>query len=402
MPNYLTPGVYVEEIAGPRPIEAVGTSTAGFVGTAPNASAHLDEVVALNNWSEFVRRFAPDGARSTPLSHAVYGFFLNGGSRCYVVNVGTNLSISGGGRERRGLDLLEQIDDIAIVAAPGYTDVASYNAVIDHCETLKDRVGILDPQPDVTDLNRLTQVGTVQTPAGEDGDEEAPEGEPDGLRPRQSDAGWATFYFPWIIIRDPLSPEGEQVAVAPSGYIAGIWARTDATRGVHKASANEAVRGALGVTYQVTRAEQSLLNPAGVNVIRSFSTEGIRVWGARTLAPSSGDFRYLNVRRLFAMVEESLAEGMRWAVFEPNDRTLWKSIRRDVSAFLTRLWRDGALMGSTPEEAFFVKCDEETNPPEEIDAGVVTTVIGMAPVKPAEFIVFRISQTSEGTETITE
>lgn len=397
----LAPGIYIEEIAGPRPIESVGTSTAGFVGVAPNASAHLNEVVALNNWSEFVRRFTSEGEHSTSLSHAVYGFFLNGGSRCYVVNVGTNQPISGGGRERRGIDLFEQIDEIAIVAAPGYTDVASYNAVIDHCETLKDRVGILDPQPNVTNLNLLTQVGTIQAPAGEEEEGSSGEGA-DGLRPRQSDAGWATFYFPWLIIRDPLSPEGEQVAAPPSGFIAGIWARTDATRGVHKAPANEGIRGALGVTYPVTRSEQALLNRHGVNVIRSFSTEGIRVWGARTLAPSSSDFRYLNVRRLFAMVEESIAEGMRWAVFEPNDRTLWKSIRRDVSAFLNRLWRDGALMGRTAEEAFFVKCDEETNPPEEIAAGFVTTVIGMAPVKPAEFIVFRITQTSEGAETITE
>jgi phage tail sheath protein FI len=135
-----------------------------------------------------------------------------------------------------------------------------------------------------------------------------------------------------------------------------------------------------------------------VNVIRFFPGEGVRVWGARTLAPSSGEFKYLNVRRLFSMVEESIARSMRWVVFEPNNMQLWGSIRRDVSAFLTRLWRDGALFGATPEEAFFVKCDAETNPFEEIDAGRVTTVIGMAPVKPAEFIVFQISQYAAGNE----
>ena len=176
--------------------------------------------------------------------------------------------------------------------------------------------------------------------------------------------------------------------------MAGIWARTDATRGVHKAPANEVIRGAVNVTQRLTREEQGVLNPAGVNCIRYFPREGIRVWGARTLADAASEWRYLNVRRLFNMIEESIAEATRWIVFEPNDRQLWKSIRRDVGAFLTRVWRDGALMGRTAEEAFFVKCDEETNPPEIIDAGQVVAVIGIAPVKPAEFVVFQISQSA--------
>src|SRR5262249_5155858 len=154
-------------------------------------------------------------------------------------------------------------------------------------------------------------------------------------------------------------------------------------RGVHKAPANELVRGALNVTYNVTREEQAELNALGINCIRLFAREGIRVWGARTLADAASEWRYLNVRRLFNMIEESIAESTNWTVFEPNDRTLWKNIRRDIGAFLTRLWRDGALMGRRPEEAFFVKCDEETNPPEVIDAGQVQTLIGIAPVKPA-------------------
>jgi hypothetical protein len=191
------------------------------------------------------------------------------------------------------------------------------------------------------------------------------------------------------------------VNVAPSGHIAGIWARTDATRGVHKAPANEIVRGALNVTYRLTRAEQGMLNQEGINCIRLFGREGIRVWGARTLADDP-EWRYLNVRRLFNMIKESIARSTRWIVFEPNDPTLWKSIRRDAAAFLTILWRDGALMGQTPEEAFFVKCDAETNPPEIIDAGMVVTLIGIAPVKPAEFIVFRISQFQSGVEIETQ
>ena len=201
-------------------------------------------------------------------------------------------------------------------------------------------------------------------------------------------------------MRDPLSP-ADLVNIAPSGHLAGIWARTDALRGVHKAPANEPVRGALDLTYLLTRDEQGILNQSGVNCIRLFTREGIRVWGARTIADGSSEWRYLNVRRLFNMIEESIGTSTRWIVFEPNDRTLWKSIRRDISAFLTRLWRDGALMGRTPQEAFFVKCDEETNPPDSIDAGMVITLIGIAPVKPAEFIVFRISQYAGGSNTET-
>ncbi|MBP1466296.1 phage tail sheath family protein [Candidatus Chloroploca sp. M-50] len=402
MPNYMTPGVYVEEIErGPRPIQAVGTSTAAFVGRAPNANAHVNEAVALNNWQQFVREYVPDNAASTHLSHAVYGFFLNGGRRCYVVNIGSGQSIAGGGSERSGVEVLEEIDEVAIVAAPGFSDVASYDALLTHCEKLKDRVAILDAPARVDNIDLLTRVATVQVAAppaaasGEDASGSPPRQppKPQGLRPRQSDRGYGAFYFPYIIVRDPLS--GQQMAVPPSGHVAGVWARSDAQRGVHKAPANEALRGALNLTYRLTPDEQGELNQNGVNCIRFFLREGIRIWGARTVADGSSEWRYLNVRRLFTMIEESIAQSTRWIVFEPNDQSLWKSIRRDIRAFLTRLWRDGALMGNTPEEAFFVKCDAETNPPDVINAGMVVTLIGVAPVKPAEFIIFRISQ-SEG------
>ncbi|MEO8286267.1 MAG: phage tail sheath C-terminal domain-containing protein [Chloroflexota bacterium] len=419
MATYLAPDIYIEEIpGGARPIQAVGTSTAGFVGEAPRADARVNEAVAINNWSQFLKEFTADGSVSTALSHAVYGFFQNGGHRCYVVNVGKGGSIAGGGRERTGLDLLEAVDEIAIVAAPGYADAGSYDALLSHCEKLKDRVAILDAPQQVDDIDMLTEVATANTkppardrgaagaaastPAKDEGDAAAPapaagDAARVGLRPRQSDGGFGALYFPWITVRDPLAP-ATLVDVPPSGHIAGVWARTDATRGVHKAPANEAVRGALNVTYQLTRDEQGVLNPVGINCIRLFAREGIRVWGARTLADGSSEWRYLNVRRLFNMIEESIVDSTRWIIFEPNDKTLWKSIRRDVGAFLTRLWRDGALMGSTPEQAFFVKCDEETNPPEIIDAGMVVTLIGIAPVKPAEFIVFRVSQYAAGAD----
>lgn len=400
MPSYLSPGVYVEEIdSGSHSIEGVGTSTAGFVGAAPNPDAFLDEAVAINNWSEFRRRYVRDGDKGTDLANAVYGFFLNGGSRCYVVNTKADGAIAGKGR---GLDALAAIDEIAIIAAPGRTDAASHGALLDAAETLKDRVAILDAPPRVDDVEVLTRAadGSAGTPAVPAAEGEAPppargRGPKPGMRPRDSDGGYGACYFPWLKGRDAIDPDS-QVQIPPSGHMAGIYARTDSERGVHKAPANVTIRGAEGLTQILSRAEQDVLNPVGVNCIRFFTREGVRVWGARTLAPSSSNWRYLNVRRLFNMIEESIAISTRWVVFEPNAGPLWKDIQRDVGAFLTLLWRQGALAGARPEDAFFVKCDAETNPPEVVDAGQVVVVIGIAPVKPAEFVIFRIGQTAVG------
>ena len=406
MPTYLTPGIYIEEVqTGARPIEAVGTSTAAFIGVAPNPDARLHEAYGINNWSQFLKEYSVENAASTPLAQAVYGFFQNGGGRCFIVNIGAKKELTGGGKQRKGVDTLEEVDEVAIVAAPGFTDAASYDVLLTHCEKLQDRVCILDAPENGPNFNieqlkaEPSETATKpKKPAGE-----APAADagaaPSGaaLKARPSDGGYGAYYFPWIVIRDPFSTK-DLINAPPSGHIAGIYARNDATRGVHKAPANEIVRGALGLTYQVTREEQGDLNNKGVNCIRQFAAQGIRVWGARTLAGSGSEWRYLNVRRLFNQIEESIAEGTRWVVFEPNDVSLWKSIRRDVSAFLMLLWRQGALMGTTPEEAFFVKCDAETNTRESIDAGMVITLIGVAPVKPAEFVIFRIGQGAGGTE----
>jgi phage tail sheath protein FI len=401
MPNYFSPGIYVEEVpGGARPIGAVGTSTAGFVGVAPDVGARVDEAVAVNSWSDFLRSYASgDNLPSTPLARAVFGFLDNGGTRCFVVNTGEGAQISGAGRRRGGIQVLETVDEVAIVAAPGYSDPTAYEALLSHCESLRDRVAILDPPERVDDISALTRVGLGDRakPAKPPADGSPAPAADAALRPRQSDYG--TLYFPYLRVRDPLT--GEVVSTPPSGHIAGIWARTDALRGVHKAPANEPVRGAVDLTYLVTRPEQDVLNPKGVNCIRYFSGEGIRVWGARTLAAEASEWRYINVRRLFNTLEESIAGGTRWMVFEPNDPALWRSIRRDIGAFLTRVWRDGALLGRTPEEAFFVKCDEETNPADVRDAGIVVAVIGVAVVKPAEFVVFKLSQWAGGTETET-
>jgi hypothetical protein len=201
----------------------------------------------------------------------------------------------------------------------------------------------------------------------------------------------AALYYPWIEIMDMAAGTGKTKFVPPSGHMAGIYARNDETRGVHKAPANEIVRGAIGLAVTITKGEQDGLNPIGVNCIRGFPGRGLRVWGARTLS-SDPSWRYINVRRLFNMIEASVDRGTQWAVFEPNDQMLWARVVRDVSSFLRMRWREGALFGLTPEAAFFVKCDEELNPVESRDLGMLICEIGIAPVKPAEFVIFRISQ----------
>ena len=401
--TYRTPGVYVQEIpAGPRPIQAVGTSTAAFIGEAPLADAMVNEARPVNNWSEFVARFMPEeekDRKSTVLSNAVYGFFENGGSRCFIVNTGKGADVD----DALAVAAIE--DEIAMVAAPGLTDPATHAALQSHCERLEDRVAILDTPEEVDDIGKLTQVETVPVPKDRGGRKSRAGGAADegpkkgGLLPAQSDRGFTSVYFPWITVLDPI--DDVLVNVPPSGHMAGIWARTDANRGVHKAPANETVNGALNLTYRLTRDEQGVLNDVGVNCLRLFARSGIRVWGARTRADPASEWRYVNVRRLFNMIEESIVEGTNWIVFEPNDPTLWKHIRRDIGAFLTRVWRDGALFGATPDEAFFVKCDPETNPPDVIDAGQVVAVVGIAPVKPAEFVVFQVMQSAAGAEVAT-
>ncbi|HEX7079417.1 MAG TPA: phage tail sheath subtilisin-like domain-containing protein [Gammaproteobacteria bacterium] len=390
MAEYLSPGVYVEEVeSGARPIEAVGTSTAGFVGQAPKIDARVNEAVAVTNWTQFRSLYVGEKDKSTPLAQAVLGFFLNGGARCYIVNTGQDDAITGNGK---GLDVLEKLDDVAIIAAPGKTDAKSYDALLTSAEKTGDRFAILDSPLHVPDINRLTQVARVSAKPPEDAEAEGSKG---GLRARESPQGCGAQIACGIVTRDALDPN-QIIETYPSGYVAGIYARTDFRRGVHKAPANEIVRGALDVTQPITKADQAVLNPASVNCLRFFSREGVKLYGARTLAASSSENRYVNVKRLMMLIRLSIERGTGWVVFEPNDYFLWAKIKRDVSAFLTILWRQGALMGATPEEAFFVKCDRETNPQETIDAGQVITVIGVAPVKPAEFVIFKIGQTPSG------
>ncbi|MFC2005105.1 phage tail sheath family protein [Chloroflexota bacterium] len=515
-PEYLSPGVYVEEVdKGTKPIEGAGTACAAFVGFAEEGP--VNQPIFVPNFTEFVNTFGgfiPGGF----LAPAVYGYFQNGGGRCYVTRlpggeaeagepkavgalpsqaqpslesltitaleagpegagisvevakpsaedapedqfnlivrrgsteeVFENLSFSraksarnvvevvnsesklirvqlkdsglsmaerlptpgnysltvaeapttaiapvssdvivGDAAERSGLSGFEVADDVTMLCVPDLMALYQAGAIsmdgvkavqlamIAHCENMKDRFAILDCPP--------------------------------GLSPQQmkewrmDEAGYDTkygaVYYPWLRIANPLG-NGESMLVPPGGFMAGIYARSDNERGVHKAPANEVIRGAMAVEMQITKSEQDILNPIGVNCIRTFPGRGIRVWGARTLS-SDGSWRYVNVRRLFNFVEKSIEMGTQWIVFEPNDPDLWARIRRDITAFLTNVWRSGALFGATPAQAFYVKCDDENNPPSVRDLGQVIIEIGMAPVKPAEFVIFRISQWAAGSET---
>ncbi len=285
---------------------------------------------------------------------------------------------------RSGVEGLAQFDDITMLCVPDLMttmpgqelDLEMVKAVqtmmIAHCEQMGDRVAILDAPPDMNPQEIRTW--RMET-AG-------------------FDSSYAALYYPWIEVMDPVT--NRPMNMPPSGHMAGIWARSDNERGVHKAPANEVVRGVTNLSYNVTKGEQDVLNPIGVNCIRAFPGMGYRVWGARTLS-SDPAWRYINVRRLFNYIEKSLQLGTMWTVFEPNDQRLWNRIRRDVTSFLMGVYSQGALFGASPSQAFYVKVDEELNPAHSRDLGQLVIEIGVAPVKPAEFVIFRISQWSAET-----
>jgi phage tail sheath protein FI len=403
MPQYLSPGVYVEEVASSiQPIAGVGTSTAGFIGLVANdvrmpaipgrfrtdqdgnlvnekgtrlsageapvpvlySLAPAGQAQLVTSWESFKNRFGDFHEGNLTLAHAVYGFFNNGGTRCWVTRA-ADLTTEAVQAALRGF---EAIDEIAIVAVPGAVEQATQDAVVSHCRTLSDRFAILDGQ-------RLNDGGDWTA---------------DNIRGATAISDYAALYFPWIVVYDPGTNANR--TVPPSGHIAGIYARVDSERGVHKAPANEPVRGALGLEWRLGRADQDGLNPAGINVIRDLNGT-ITVWGARTLGGDlNGEWKYVNVRRLFLYLRESIDEGTQWVVFEPNTPPLWSKITRNVTAFLTNVWRAGALFGNTPGEAFYVRCDASTNPPELRSLGQVVTEVGVAVAQPAEFVIFRISQ----------
>lgn len=523
MPNYLSPGVYMEEVdRGTKPIEAVGTAVAAFIGYTQRAETSKNgQKVSLvgkpqlvTNWSQYQQYFGgfTPGAY-TPDS--VYGYFANGGGIAYIVSiktlgtsadpslttpasttvdsndskpvaalkfsakeggpVGNNVAVETkagpvgeDGKASGEFSVLIKVDGKVVEKYDGVTTAAKADnnvatlineqsnvisveivgkanivpadgnfqlaggevktkaiTLADYQGSVSERVGLggLEPIDDVTmicapDLMTAYQNGEIDMKGVQAVQQSLIDycelvrycfailDCPPGLMPQEMkewrmqvnyDSTRAALYYPWIEIGDMTGGNGRTRHVPPSGHMAGIYARVDNTRGVHKAPANEIVRTCLGLEVQVTKGEHDLLNPIGVNVIRSFPGRGIRVWGARTVS-SDASWRYLSVRRLFNMIEESIERGTQWVVFEPNDPFLWGRVSRDVKAFLKMVWRSGALFGATPDQAFYVKCDAETNPIEARDLGQLVVEIGIAPVKPAEFVIFRVSQWSPESE----
>lgn len=523
--TYGAPGVYVEEVpSGSKPIEGVGTSVAAFVGFTQTYNANAGDErdpegvmpQLVTNWEQYERiygNFAP-GAM---LPHAVYGFFTNGGSKCFIVRLPGQQKASPphviiGSAQRpevpslrvEALEPGERLDFVVERPSPaeeggeppqeftvrilqdgqqqeeyaGLTlgrGARSAERVINETST---RVRVqAQSQPGVAAAERLPAAGTFPLepssavalkvgPRDLEGSvtertglrglavadsvsivcvpdmvtiATSPDGELDldgyiamqgslidwcdqsqtmmavlDAPPRTNataalewrnrlgrDSAFAAAYYPHVVIPDPLAPPGATngnrfLTIPPCGHVAGIWARTDATRGVHKAPANEPVRGIVRMEADVTTGEQDLLNPEGVNCIRAFGANGLRVWGSRTLAKTDPSWRYVPVRRLFIFLEESIRRGTQWAVFEPNDQDLRERVKRTINAFLRGVWRSGALVGATPEQAFFVRCDETNNPQDSVDEGKLIVDVGVCPVKPAEFVIFRISQWQGG------
>jgi len=268
--------------------------------------------------------------------------------------------------QRTGLSALEldAYREVALVAAPGMTDQAICDAIITHCENSRFRFAVLDS--------------------------EAHKGNPSDISPRDKwDTSYGAYYFPWVMTADLQS--GVPRLVPPSGHVLGLYARTDDERGVWKAPANDILRGVFDLEYPINADQQGILNPKGVNVIRQFPGRGIRVWGARTLS-SNSLWKYVNVRRLFIFLEHSIYEGTQWVVFEPNDEKLWARVKDTIRLFLRTQWRNGAMMGLTEDEAFTIACDRSTMTQDDILNGRLVCEIGIAPVRPAEFVIFRIFQ----------
>jgi hypothetical protein len=275
-----------------------------------------------------------------------------------------------------GLKELGKIEDVSIVAAPGSSAYA-------------DAQGILGALISHAERSRAYRIAVLDTPANK-AVSEARE-----IRGR-IDSKYAALYYPWVVVSNPLARAGDasvprELAVPASGFVCGVYARNDVERGVHKAPANEVVRGALRFERDVNFAEQEVLNPLGVNCLRYLSGRGYRVWGARTVS-SDPEWKYVNVRRYMNYLEASIDRGTQWAVFEPNGERLWANVRETVSAFLYNEWVNGALLGASAKEAFFVRCDRSTMTQSDLDNGRLICLIGVAVLKPAEFVIFRIGQ----------
>jgi len=381
MPQYLAPGVFVEEVSlRTRAIAAAETGTAAFAG--PVLRGPVGEASPpLAAFGEFERLYGgTDDLRMGSswkinyVAHAVRSFFAEGGRTLHVVRTP---AVRSGQSQLPGfeaaLQALDAVPDVSVVAAPGSSllDPGIARSLIAHVERPGTcRFAILEFPPGTTAAGARTGVNLIRSTS-------------------------AAVYHPWVLVKGEgpsrANPAGGELCLPPSGFLAGIYARVDRARGVHKAPANEVIGSAVGFEAAVTSAEQDVLNPAGVNCLRRFPQKGLLVWGARTTS-SDPEWKYVNVRRYFLYLRRSLETGTSWVVFEPNGERLWAGVRSSVEGFLHQEWRRGVLMGMKPEEAYFVKCDRSTMTEADIAARRLKLVVGAALIKPAEFTVIQIEQ----------
>jgi uncharacterized protein len=503
MPEYLAPGVFIEEIErGPKPVEGVATSTAAFLGEAERGPLQPRRVTSVH---DYARHFGETFGAGKYLPYAVKGFFDNGGRRAYIARIvgagavpaeaamgdytvtavgpgtagnriwvrlgpGTTESPTGPVGFRLEIYFWDRLppnaqifdptdpnnaatlprpsrsevfDDLSLlpehpnywdkrvnhgnssfivlavaagaVVPPGFTSQAMTGGVDGAAPIPSDYEGD-NPDPNLRSglaallLDAFREVAIVHAPNADPDvvkavithcerqkyrfaviDSRSGAANIANLQPRNdNDSKYAAFYYPWIEISDPVT--GARIQVPPGGHVCGIYALTDTTRGVFKSPANETVAGALDLEYDINERAQEVLNPRGVNVIRRFPGRGIRVWGARTLS-SDPLWKYISVRRLFIFIEASIYESTQWVVFEPNDQRLWARVKQTVTLFLRTQWREGALMGAKEEEAFLVAVGRgETMTEDDILNGRLIIEVGIAPVRPAEFVIFRFYQ----------
>lgn len=401
MPTYQTPGVYREDVFL-EPLAGLRTGVPAFLGyTRDTALVPTNVPQTLTLWAQWESYFGPP-PEDTFLGYAVRGFFENGGRLCYVVrldstNPDRRAALCGGLAALASLDAIDLVcaPDImrprGVAVAPDPNEARTMQAmVIKHCDAHGARFAILDSFPGASPATVIQQRQGLATAVR---DPAVPYCPSSLDRAVQQPGTNGALYYPWLKVpADPTLPER---LVPPCGHVAGAYARSDQRIGVHKAPANELLAGVVDLEIDVSDAEQDRLNQAGINCLRAFPGRGIRVWGARTLS-SEAAWRYVNVRRLFLTVGRWIEQNMTGAVFEPNDLKLWARMGRDLTVYFNELFRQGALRGSTPQEAFYVKCDAETNPEEVRNAGRVVTEIGLAPGIPNEFVVVRIMQGAGG------
>jgi uncharacterized protein len=388
MATYKSPGVYRQEVFL-KPKGALPTGVPGFVGFANEASGGETPPnlpVGLHRKEEFVARFK--NAPKSYLLDAVNGFFDNGGAYCYVVRA--DASIDPGKALLRAVGALASLSDLDLVAVPDAMALTLANGhfdretaqqvqkeVLTHCAKQANRFALLDAiKNDPDGIKTDSMRATIEQRISITTDQRGPVN--------------GALYYPWV----KTAPDR---IVPPCGHIAGIYARSDERVGVFKAPANEDVRGVIDLELAVDQAIQDQLNPEGINCLRAFPGRGIRVWGARTLSRDP-TWRYVNIRRLVLTLARWIDANTAWAAFEPNTPRLWMRIQREMSVYMSKLWQAGALKGETSDQAFYIKCDAETNPQEEREAGKVVTEIGLAPTCPAEFIVVRIIHRAGTTE----